>query len=83
MKKIAKWLAAISIAVLVIDWGIIGLKLLDGNYDITAGAYIAAISLVVFIICVLYVKFTNRCPHCGKMNQSFGKYCPYCGKEIK
>lgn len=83
MKRIAKWLAAISIAVLVIDWGIIGLKLLDGNYDITAGAYIAAISLVVFIICVLYVKFTNRCPHCGKMNQSFGKYCPYCGKEIK
>jgi len=82
MKKITKWLAAISIAVFAIDWGFIGLKLLDGNYDITASAYIAAISLVIFVVCVLYVRFTNRCPHCGKMNQTLGKFCPYCGKEI-
>ncbi|MBQ7777577.1 MAG: zinc ribbon domain-containing protein [Oscillibacter sp.] len=82
MRKIAKWLAAISIAVFAIDWGVIGLKLLDGNYDITADVYIGLILLVVFFVSVLYVKLTNRCPHCGKMKQSFGKYCPYCGKEI-
>lgn len=82
MKKIAKWLAAISIVVFVIAWSIMGLKLLDNNYLITTEAYIGLIALVVCFICALYVKFTNRCPHCGKIKQTFGKYCPYCGKEI-
>ena len=82
MKKTAIWLAVISIIVFVLDWGIMGLKLLDNNYLITIEAYIGLISLAVFFGCVLYLKFANRCPHCGKMKQSFGKYCPYCGKEI-
>ena len=82
MKKIAKWLATISIIVFVIAWGVIGVKLLDNNYLITTEAYIGLISLVVFVVCVVYVKITSRCPHCGKIKQSFGKYCPYCGKEI-
>ena len=82
MKKAAIWLAVISIIVFVIDWGIVGLKLLDSNYDITLGAYIGLVSIVVFFVCTLYIRCTNRCPHCGKINQSFGKYCPCCGKEI-
>ncbi len=82
MKKVAKWLAIISIVVFVIDWGVMGLKLLNNNYLITAEAYIGLISIVVFFVCVLCIKLSNRCPHCGKINQSFGKYCPYCGKEI-
>ena len=32
MKKVAKWLAVISIVVFVIAWGIMGLKLLDNDY---------------------------------------------------
>ena len=82
MKKIAKWLAVISIITFVVAWGIMGLKILDNNYLITIETYIGGISLVVFFVCVLYVKITNRCPHCGKTRLSFGKYCPYCGKEI-
>lgn len=82
MKKIATWLAVISIIVFVIAWGIMGLKLLDNDYHITTEAYIGLISLVVWLICVLYMRFTSRCPHCGKLKQTFGKYCPYCGKEI-
>ena len=82
MKKIAKWLAVISIAVFVIDWGVMGLKLLDNDYLITTEANIGLISLAVFWVCIMYVKLTNRCPHCGKTKLSFGKYCPYCGKEI-
>ena len=82
MKKIAKWAAVISIVVFVLAWGVMGLKLLDNNYLITTEAYIGLVSLVVFFICVMYVKFTNRCPHCGNTKQSFGKYCPYCGKKI-
>ena len=82
MKKIAKWVALISIVVFVLAWGVMGLKLLDNNYLITTEAYIGLVSLVVFFVCVMYVKFTNRCPHCGKTKQSFGKYCPCCGKKI-
>ena len=82
MKKVAGWLAVISVLVFVITWGVMGVKLLEGDYLITAEAYIGLISLIVFFVCVIYVKVKNRCPHCGKTNQSFGKYCPYCGKEI-
>lgn len=82
MKNIAKWLAVISIIVFVFAWGIMGLKIIDNNYLITAEAYIGLISFVVFFVCVLYLKFANRCSHCGKTKQSLGKYCPHCGKEI-
>lgn len=83
MKKTAIWMAIVSFVVFVIDWGIVGLKLLDGDYDITVGAYVGATCLVVLFICILYIKFTHRCQHCGKMIQFVGKYCPHCGKEIK
>ena len=53
MKKIAKWAAGISLAVFVIDWGVMGLKLLDNDYRITAEAYVGLISLVVFFVCIL------------------------------
>ena len=83
MKKIATWLAVISIIVFVITWGIIGVKLLDNNYSFMTEAYIAYGSLAVFFACLLYVRSTYRCPHCGKQKLFFWKYCPYCGKEIK
>ena len=82
MKKIAKCLAVISIITFAIAWGIMGLKLLDNNYIVTTEGYIGLIALVVLFPCILYVKLTNRCPHCGKTKETFGKYCPYCGKEI-
>ena len=82
MKKVVKWLAVISVVVFIIAWGIMGLKILDNDYLITIEAYTGLISLVVFFICVMYIKIANRCPYCGKTKQSFGKYCPYCGKEV-
>ena len=82
MKKIATWLAVISIIAYVIAMGIIGLKIFDNDYLITTEAYAGLISLIIFFICVIYVKSTNRCPHCGKSKIFIGKYCPYCGKEI-
>ena len=82
MKKIMIWLLGISITIFIITWGIIGIKILDNNYEFTTEAYIAYGSLAVFFICLFYVRFTNKCPHCNRLNQVFGKYCPYCGKEI-
>ena len=82
MKKVAKWLAVISIVIFVITWGIIGVKLLDNNYEFMTEAYIAYGSLAVFFICLIYVRCSYRCQHCGKQKIIFGKYCPYCGKEI-
>lgn len=82
MKKAAKWLAVISLVIFVIDWGIMGLKILNNDYLITAEAYIGLIFFISFWVCVLYVKLTDRCPHCGKPKLSVGNYCPYCGKKI-
>ena len=82
MKKTVSWLAVISIIVFIIMWGIIGLKILENNYDFITEAYIAYGAIGIFFISLIYLKTTNRCPYCGKMKHVFGKYCPYCGKEI-
>lgn len=81
MKKIATWLAVISIIVFVIAWSIGGLMIFNGEYENSAWAYVGLICIVICLCSLLYLRNT-RCPHCGKMNQTFGKYCPYCGKEI-
>ena len=83
MRKAAYWLAVIAIGVFVINWAFVGLNLLDGNYDITVGAYIALISYIIMMACILYIKFTNKCPHCGKLLLYRGRYCSHCGREIK
>lgn len=82
MKKIVRSLLIISAVVFAIAWGVMGLKLLDKDYLITAEAYTGLISIIVGFGCLLYLKCLNRCPHCGKTIQSFGKYCSYCGKKI-
>ena len=83
MKKTAIGLAILSAVVFVIAWGMIGVKILNTDYSIEIEAHIGYIALVVFFICFLYVKSTNRCPHCGKVKVFLGKYCPHCGKEIR
>lgn len=83
MKRIAKWVTAIALFVLVIDWGVIGLKIFDGDYDIIVGIYIGLVSWLIAIIGILYIRFANRCQNCGRMIQFGGKYCSHCGKEIK
>ena len=83
MKKVAAWLAAIALIVFVIDWGLIGLKLLDGDFDITLGTYVGLVCIVIGFVCVMIVKLSNRCPQCRRMIQYNWAYCPYCGQKIK
>ena len=86
MKKVCVWLAIISAIVLFITLGVVGVKLLDGNYDTTAEVIITGISFVVFLGSIVgYKLIGSRCPHCGKVNDTLlgkSKFCPHCGKEL-
>ena len=86
MKKVCFWLAIISAIVLFITLGVVGVKLLDGNYDTTAEVIITGISFVVFLGSIVgYKLIGSRCPHCGKVNDTLlgkSKFCPRCGKEL-
>ena len=83
MKKAATWGALISFGIAIISFVIIGIKLLDGNYEFTVEAYIGAAGFFIMIICGLIRAFSNKCPHCGKTIMDNGEYCSYCGKKIK
>ena len=86
MKKVCGWLVVISAIVLLITWGAVGVKLLDNNYDFMVEVYITGAFTVILLGSIVCYKFIgNRCPHCGKINDSLfgkGKFCPYCGKEL-
>lgn len=84
IKKIMTWLYALAIVVFFIDWAYVGVQLLSGNYDITAGAYVGLVCVMVMLVYILYRLATNKCPHCEKLiYQARVRYCPHCGKEIK
>lgn len=86
MKKVCVWLAVISAIILLITWGVVGVKLLNGIYDTVIEAYITgAFAVILFgsIVCRKYIG--NRCPYCGKFNDTLlgkSKFCPHCGKEL-
>lgn len=82
MNKILFRLWLLALAVFAVDWLIVGLKLLSGNYDITLGAYIALVCVVILALYPLYRAFLNKCPYCGKILSSSGRYCPHCGREL-
>ncbi len=82
MKKAVTWISIVTVIIFVIDWGVMGFKLLDHNYDIVVEAYIGLLCLLILFACAVFRLFTKRCPHCGKLRVTKGKYCPYCGKEI-
>ena len=86
MKKVCVWLAIISAIVLLVTWGVVGVKLLDNNYDFMTEVYITGAFVLILLGSIVCYKFIGiRCPHCGKINDSlFGKakFCPHCGKEL-
>lgn len=83
MKKITPWVITLSLVVFVVAWGVMGLKIHDGNYNLTLEAYIGLAALIVFCVFILIQKFSSeKCPHCGKIRLDKGRYCSYCGKEV-
>ena len=82
MKKAVSWIFVITMAVLVIDWGIMGLKIFNNDYNITVEAYIALFCFVMLFICVIYkIISRSRCRHCGNIRWTDGEYCSYCGNK--
>ena len=76
------WVHIIALFVLVIVSGVMGFKLIDGNYDILLEAYLALACIIAAFVSSVYKLLRSRCPHCGRVRLSEGKYCSYCGKEI-
>lgn len=83
LRKIANWALAIFFVIAIIDWGVMGIKLLDNNYIITVEAHIGLVCYIVIIACVFIRSFTDRCPYCGKIRATKGPYCSYCGQKIE
>lgn len=83
MKKIISAMWAIAIVVFFVDWIIVGVFLLSGNYEIKAGICIAIFCFIVIAGYPFYKLFRNKCPHCRNVLFSDGKFCPHCGKEIR
>ena len=83
MRKVANWLLGVFFVVALIDWSIMGIKLLDNNYNITIESYIGFVCFIVIFSCILIRSFTDKCPRCGKVRTSNGAFCSYCGKEVK
>ena len=82
MKRILFRLWLLALAVFAVDWLIVGLKLLNGDYDIAPGAYIALVCVVILALYPLCRAFLDKCPYCGKPLASSGRYCPHCGREL-
>ncbi len=86
MKKVCICLAVISAIILFITLGVVGVKLLDGNYGTNVEAIITGVSFVIFLGSVVCYKLNGiRCPHCGKVNDTLlgkSRFCPHCGKEL-
>ena len=86
MKKVCVCLAIISAIVLLITFCVVGVKLLDGNYDTIVEAYITGASLIICLGSIVgYKLIGSRCPHCGRINDTLlgkSRFCPHCGKEL-
>ena len=86
MKKVCVCLAIISAIVLLITFCVVGVKLLDGNYDTIFEAYITGASLIICLGSIVgYKLIGSRCPHCGRINDTLlgkSRFCPHCGKEL-
>ena len=82
MKKMMTYLFLVTTLIFVIDWGVLGIKIFDGNYDFTVEPYIGLVCFIIMIVCCLYRYYSRKCPYCGKPRQTNGEYCTYCGKKI-
>lgn len=83
MKKVLIGIWITAVIVFFIDWGIVGLSFLTGDYDVETGIYIGIVCMVLIFAGISYKLFHTRCPYCGKFLLFDDAYCSSCKKEIK
>jgi len=84
LKKLTVWMMVISAVVFVIAWGVMGVKIYNGDYGFETEAYIGLVCLVVFTGSSLFSVFCcNRCPKCGRVRWVHGNYCANCGHQFE
>ena len=49
-RRIANWALGIAFIIAIIDWGVMGLKLLDNDYNIAIEAHIALACWIVILV---------------------------------
>ena len=88
MRRFLQWLKWISFAAFLIDWGVLGIELAEGNSGsaaVVAAAYIGAVCFAALFLSILILILTNRCPYCKRilpLNLNRLHYCPHCGKKL-
>lgn len=84
MKRAAVCTAIISILIFVIVWGVIGLNIMNSEYNVVTPLTCVGLGcLIVFFISLIVLRWGSwKCPNCGKPRWTNGRYCSYCGKEI-
>ena len=82
MKKATVLLWCLALLTAVVAWGMMGVKILNHDYNITVEAYILLAAIIFLLVLAFCRIFSNRCPHCSRLRISAGKYCPYCGKAF-
>ena len=85
MKKAAIWAAVISGLAFVIVWAVLGVNIVNNDYEaVTSLTYAGMGCLIILLVSLVVLRWHSwKCPHCGKVRWTNGRYCSYCGKEIK
>lgn len=84
MKKALPWVIGSLLFVFVIVWGAAGILISTNDFEEAQPfLYAGAAVYVALMIALIARALTNRCPHCGKMRRTWGRFCPYCGNELK
>lgn len=58
MRKIIVTIFIIVLVLFVVDWGMLGLKIVNGNYDIFNEILIGAFCFILIFICIFYKIFS-------------------------
>ena len=61
MKKVTVWIMVFSVLTFLISWGVVGVKIMNGDYDFAIEAYIALGAMLIYFGCSICRAVGNRC----------------------
>lgn len=82
MRQIVKWIRIIALTIACVDCLIMGVKLIDNDFNVLIEAHIVFACLLIQLFCTVYQLLGNKCPYCGRWREMNGAFCPHCGRKI-